>query len=343
VRESLRTLGLVVRTSLRVDPWRSIGSFLSEGLGGLAYPLIGLWVKLIVDGAVRGELGLALTGALGLAVLNGGGLMLLQGLGTRMRLTLMERVGFEFQRQLSQITATLPGLEHHERPEYLDKLQLLREAQQFLGGAANSIAVGLMNLIRFGGTLVLLAVLHPVLLLLPVFALPLALIQGRHQRVMRRVEEETAPYARLGQHLFGLGLEAGAAKEIRTSGLRSELLRRHRETVRRSIDPRIRATWRLSALSSVGWGVFASGFVAAIAFVTWRASQGLATEGDVIMALMVSQQVSGHVSGLVFTLTWLQQALRNAARLVWLIDYSKGVTAPGTEVGAARPDDGVGV
>lgn len=340
MREALRSLSLVLRTAFRADPWRSIASFVAEGIGGLSYPLNGLWLKLITDGAVRGDLGLALTGALAMATLQGAS-MLLQGFGTRMRLTLMERTGFEFQRLLTKISAELPGLEHHERPEYLDRLQLLRDAQTFLGGSANSIAVGLTNLIRFGGTLVLLAVLHPILLLLPLFAVPLVLAQARHQRVMRRVEERTAPDARLARHFFGLGLDAGAAKETRVFGLRSELSRRHRDAMLRSIEPRISAEWRTSILSVGAWVVFGVAFVGGIAFVASRASMGDGTPGDVVMAITVSQQVSGQLGGLVFVLSWLQQALRNAARLVWLVDYAKEATASGDAVAPDRLRDGI--
>ena len=93
-------------------------------------------------------------------------------------------------------------------------------------------------------TMVLLATVRPVLLLLPLFAIP-AMIGGRWaQSHVDGAKERTAETARMSRHLLQLLTQAGPAKEIRVFGLGDELRRRQREAWDASTEELSRAELR---------------------------------------------------------------------------------------------------
>src|SRR5206468_8559281 len=90
------------------------------------------------------------------------GTSLLMVVLARVRFGLQERVGLLLDRRLLALVAGMPGLEHHERPEYRDKLELLRTDRSALGGALGAV-VGMSSVAAQAiGTAALLARLHPV-------------------------------------------------------------------------------------------------------------------------------------------------------------------------------------
>src|SRR5215467_7480083 len=54
-------------------------------------------------------------------------LWLLATLGTRLEIRFRERATVVLEAHVARLHAAVPGIEHHERPEYLDRLQLLRD------------------------------------------------------------------------------------------------------------------------------------------------------------------------------------------------------------------------
>ena len=128
-------------------------------------------MKLIVDGAMRHDLRLLAWGAAGITatrVL----WFVATWTGGWMRNRLIEEVGFALDRELATLAAGLPGLEHHERADYQDRMELLRQQQGMLGGALNSLLYTANVVVGAVSTLVTLAFVSPWLLLLIPFALP---------------------------------------------------------------------------------------------------------------------------------------------------------------------------
>ena len=322
MRDSLRALRLVASTALRADPWRALAVLVLEPLGAATGPLLALWLKHLTDGVVAGDrrgvvlASAALAGSLALMWLAGGA-------GNRMRLTLAERVGFAFDRRLAELSAGLDTIEHHERPDYQDRLALLRDQQGALGAGVNAVVQGVRTLVPVVLTMALLAALHPALVLLPAFAVPSFLVLSAAQRWQRRAEEESASSRRLGRHLYELTLTAGPAKELRVFGLRDEIMARHRAAWLDSHRVGIAAQRRTSLWSALGLAVFALGFAGAVALVVQRAVAGQATAGDVLLAVGLARQVNASVTQTVFTISGLQQSLRAAGRLLWLVDYAR--------------------
>ncbi|HYR06408.1 MAG TPA: hypothetical protein VEQ60_01490, partial [Longimicrobium sp.] len=224
MREQWRAVALLVRTAWRTDPWRSAGLLL-EPIGNLRVPLFGVSLKLMTDGAIAHDARLLGLGA--------GGIVLTRVLGfmggwsaSWIRTRLSEEVGFALDRQISTLTSALPGLEHHERPDYQDRLELLRKGQGVLGGALNTLIFTANTIVMGVGTLVGLAWVSPWLLLLIPFTLPAIPIAAVKQRWFRATEERSAEPSRRVGHLQWLTVDRNAGMELRVFGLQREILGR---------------------------------------------------------------------------------------------------------------------
>src|SRR5690606_16156180 len=126
--------------------------------------------------------------------------------------------------ELIQLANGSAGLEHHERPDYADKLQVLRQELQRTGWSSMEAlmsTVGLAAAVTL--TAVLLARIDPWLLLLPLAALPPVLLGRRAELGLARARQEAAEPTRRARHLFTLAVEAGPAKELRLFGLGPEI------------------------------------------------------------------------------------------------------------------------
>ncbi|MGH3486329.1 MAG: hypothetical protein ACRDP8_00220, partial [Actinopolymorphaceae bacterium] len=122
----LRTLWFTVRVSVRSHPALAAGGLLLLPVGWVTGSLGALWLKYFVDGAIGHD-----TGLVGLAA----GLLVVtqvvgwaaDGLGTRLQQTFHEKAGIIFEERLIRASAGMNGIEHLERPAYVDKLDPLRK------------------------------------------------------------------------------------------------------------------------------------------------------------------------------------------------------------------------
>lgn len=334
--EAAKALRLLTATIFRADPLRATAAIVLEVSGGLGYILLPIGLKMLADGVVQSDAPLLLSAAAAMAALQAIH-WLGQGFGTRLRLTLLERVGFAFDREVTELTANLPGIEHHERPEYQDRLQLLREAQGALGNGANDL-VNFLNygVARTAGALAVLASVHPLLAALPLFGLPLVWTEARSQRRLARADEESTGLRRLARHLHELCLHAGPGKELRIFGLQDEVPARQRVAWLSAEGVRLSSRWRSSVERAASWLIFGLGFAGAVMYAANLALRGLASAGDVLLTVALAAQVTGHVQTAVLALAALGQAVRDTSRLVWLRDYA---VHERSSIGHVRPPD----
>src|SRR5579872_3581199 len=122
----LRGYRLLISLTFKVAP-RQAATFLMCGvIMALATPVMALGSKLLVDAAIAHDFGRAITVAVAMSLF--AGLSLINTLYyVDVMFTVAERAGATIDRRLMELMAGIPGLEHHERPEYLDRLDLLRE------------------------------------------------------------------------------------------------------------------------------------------------------------------------------------------------------------------------
>src|SRR5882757_1401548 len=202
MRELLRRMALIARMSIRTDPLRSLGA-LAEPLGGVFQMLLGLWVKLLVDGVMRHDEARAVTGAVCIAA----SMLLYFGtglLGNLARVALAERVGFAFDRQIAEMTARIPSLEPFERADYADELQILRQNRALLGGSLNSLLYTFTTALRAITAVVMLTAVDPRLLLLLAAAVPAVIGARLRYRWDKAAEDASASHGRLARHLIRL-------------------------------------------------------------------------------------------------------------------------------------------
>jgi len=99
--------------------------------------------------------------------------------------------------------ASVATIAHQERPEYLDRLSMLRnQGVSVLDHMYMSVFSTLGWILRLGITMALLASIHPALMLLTVCAVPTVLTSTWRPAVERYAQERGAQSNRLARHLF---------------------------------------------------------------------------------------------------------------------------------------------
>jgi ATP-binding cassette subfamily B protein len=318
---ALRGLGVGLGTSYRADRARTLGVFAMSLVTALAGVLTAWFVKVIVDAAARGDESAALAGAAGVAGVVGLG-MLASASRTRMLFPLKEHTALALDQQLVDLAGGAVTIEHHERPAFLDQVDVLRREGHVLASSALNVAVGLEVVVEALATGVLLALVEPALLAIPLFALPSLWAGARAERVRQQALDQSANDIRRARHLFELATSAAPGKELRVYGLGDELLARHRSAWARA-DATLDRAARLSLLWTVGgWLVFAAGYAAAILLVVRSAVEGSATVGDVVLALTMVAQINEQVAGAVGSVSALSRTVRVAGRYVWLAEWA---------------------
>ena len=316
-----RAAALLVRTAWRADPWRSVGLLL-EPAAGLGIPLFAWFLGLVTDGALGGDARLLAIGVAGIA---GTRLLWFAGTwtGAWIRNRLAEEVGFALDREIATLVSTLPGVEHHERPDYQDRLELLRQEHGVLGTSLNTLVYTANTVVAGVGTLVALALVSPWLLLLVPFALPALPLAAVQQRWLKAAEDRSAAPARLARRLQALTTDRAAGIELRVFGLQREVLGRFHAAWRASRAQVLAARARGAALDCAAEVLFLAAFGGSVALMLWRARRGLASAGEVVTAVYLGQQVMSSVVEPVRRVAGLGEVLRAAGRLLWLQDYAR--------------------
>ncbi|HEX2046778.1 MAG TPA: ABC transporter ATP-binding protein [Acidimicrobiales bacterium] len=319
LRRSARLLWDALRRDQPAKAATAVALDVAVGMGGNV--LVGLWLKLIVDAAGAGEsrtvvlAALALAGSLAfsgtVSVWSGA---LFQDLHESSSLVLMQDV--------MRLSAGVPGIEHHERPEYADRLTLLRNQSRLLTSFVATWGHGISLAVRICVTAVLLASVHPLLLALPLLALPSVWTGARANRIVEEATEATAERVRQQDHLFELATAPAPGKELRIFALGDEVIGRHDEVWEDVTSAMAGAKLRSGLVRTVGWLLFAAGYISAIVFAVGLAASGSATTGDVLLVIALASDVSGQVSRAVGLATESAGIYRAVQRLLWLRDYA---------------------
>jgi ATP-binding cassette, subfamily B, bacterial len=223
------------------------------------------------------------------------------------------------ERELIEMTNGSAGLEHHERPEYADKLQVLRQELHRAGwGSMEGLLNSLGLLVAISITAILLARLNPLLLLLPLAAVPPLLLGRRAESIVNGARERSAPPSRHAKHLFELVANAASAKELRVGGLQSELRSRQRRAWDDASDLLWRGERRAVVLRTGGELFFAVAYVLGTLLVLRDAVAGRRGVGDVLLVLTLASQVNQQVTSSVATLQEMQRTGRVMGNVRWV-------------------------
>ena len=163
----LRALGRVILMSFRIDPWRALAVMALTILTAVSFPIVGIALKGMVDAVGRHDQAGVIYSA-GLLGFGRGFLIAAAFPQFVIMSTLNEKVAHHIDRQIVDLTSGIPGLEHHERPEYADKVQLLTTQRYLIGQPAFALFQGLSALLQLAATVLVLGRVHPLLLLVPI-------------------------------------------------------------------------------------------------------------------------------------------------------------------------------
>lgn len=281
--------------------------------------LLALWLKFLADGVLAGRRWLAMTAALGLGA-SAAATWFLRLISDRTRRRFRDRVTIALESHVARLQASVATIEHHERPEYLDRLAVLRNQVFVLDHMYWSLFTTCGWILRLGITLALLVSIHPALALLAAFALPAILTSTWRPGVERTAEEQGASANRMARHLFEVATTAPPGKEVRVTRIGDRLVRQRREVWERWYE-RVAAARRDSAMwHALAWAVFGAAFVTAVVYVS---SVLKAPAGDVLLVLAAGSRLSAYVAATVGEIGFLRGIwLDGSRRLAWLEDYA---------------------
>lgn len=254
---------------------------------------------------------------------------------------LMDRVRLYISIRIAEFVNRVPGIEHFERPDYLKELDLIEWNRGLLASGPRLSLDALRMILRGGTAAVLLGTVHPVLLVLPLFAAAPAFCDAWSVRIRQRCEERVGELRRLADQLFALAATAGPAKELRIFGLGAELERRHDELAEDVRRQTVRAAVIGAILGAFGWLVFCAGFLGGIWLVLSQAIDGRATAGQVVMAVVVGQQVRLYLQQAAGTFGQLFTTARTAQRILWLEDFAGAHADRGSASVPSRLERGI--
>jgi ATP-binding cassette, subfamily B, bacterial len=323
---ALSSMWRLCKLGYRQEPRLMLASFVLSQLSALPDALLALWLWLLGKGFLEHRTELMQAAAVGLAV-SATATWFLRTVSTRVQRRFRDKVTIALESHVARLQATVATVAHHERPEYLDRLSMLRNQVFVLDHMYMSLFSTLGWILRLGVTMALLASVHPALLLLAVFAIPTVVTSAWRPQVERIAQERGAQAGRLARHLFTIATTAPPGKEVRVTGIGERLVTDRRAAWERWYGPVAAARWGSALWLALGWAIFGLAYVGAIVFVS---SYLGAPASGVLLVLAAGARLSGYIGATVGEIGFLRGFwMDGSRRLAWLEDYAASVAAAG--------------
>jgi ATP-binding cassette subfamily B protein len=295
-------------------------------LAALPDALLALLLALLARGVLQRQGILVSVAAVGLAI-SVAATWLLRTVSTRVQRRFRDKVTIALEAHVAGLQASVATIAHQERPDYLDRLAMLRNQVFVLDHMYVSLFTFGGWILRLSVTLVLLASIHPALLLLAVLGLPPAFTSLWRPRIERIAQDAGAQAHRLAAHLFTVATTAAPGKEVRLTGIGDRLVGGRRELWERGHAPLARARAVSAAWHSLAWALFGAAYVGAIVFVAYGLE---APASAVLLVLAAGSRLSAYIGATMSELGFLTGFwMEGARRLAWLEDYAAAVSAAG--------------
>lgn len=328
---AIRALPSVLFLGFRADPARAVISLVLSLMYYAASPLTAAGVAMVVAAVLEREQSIAVQGLILLSALQ---LLGSAGVSFAVRMELRERTSHLLDRRLIGLAGGLPRLEHHETPEYADRIEVVRQQRGLLAASMDVATQVLAGLISMLITIGILASLDPRLVVLPIFAAPAVWAANKTAALEVDFLYATAQRKRLRNHIYEVATTAPAASEVRLYQFQNTLLQRHRDIWRDLERERVRILVKSQILTTLGWAAFATGFVIALLIMVIEATNGRASIPDVVLTLTLATVVRGELRAFSQLVTVLMRCGRAAVGYRWLDDYAQSREALGM---AERP------
>jgi ATP-binding cassette, subfamily B, bacterial len=328
----------VMKLGYRHEPGMLVASFALSQLAALPDALLALWLTLLGKGVLSGDRRLLLGAALGLG-LTATATWFLTTVSTRVQRRFRDKVTIALEAHVARLQAEIATIAHQERPEYLDRLSVLRNQVFVLDHMYMSVFSTCGWILRLGVVVALLMSIHPALVVLAAFALPTVFTSTWRPGVERTAEERGASAGRLARHLFVTATTAPPGKEVRVTRIGERLIQERRETWERWYGPVAAARRRSAVWHALAWTIFGGAYVGAIVFV----SSGLhAPAGDVLLVLAAGSRLSAYIGATVGEIGFLRGIwLDGSQRLAWLEDYAASLVASADQPAPPRLREGI--
>jgi ATP-binding cassette subfamily B protein len=321
---ALSSMWRLCKLGYRHEPRLMLAAFVLSQLAALPDALLALWLWLLGKGVIERSSGLVRVAAIGLGV-SAAATWLLRTVSTRVQRRFRDKVTIALESHVARLQASVVTIAHHERPDYLDRLAMLRNQIFVLDHMYMSVFATVGWILRLGVTIALLMSIHPALALLAVFALPTVFTSTWRPAVERTAQEQGAQAHRLARHLFTIATTAPPGKEVRVTGIGERLISQRRaawERWYRAVSP---VRWTSAAWHTLAWAVFGSAYVGSVIFVSSRSGS---SAGDVLLVLAAGSRLSAYIGATVGEIGFLRGFwMDGSRRLAWLEDYAASLVA----------------
>src|ERR1700722_12729680 len=316
---ALASMWRLCKLGYQHEPGLLLAAFFLALLAALPDALLALWLKMLGQGVLEGRNGLVYAAAV-LLGLSAAATWFLRTVSTRVQRGFRDKVTIALESHVARLQASVATIAHQERPDYLDRLSVLRDHVFVLDHMYMSLFSTCGWILRLGVTVALLMSIHPALVLLAAFALPTVLTSSWRPADERAAQERGAQFRRLARHLFATATTATPGKEVRVTGIGQRLMTERRAAWERWYGPVSTARLGSAAWHALAWAVFGGAYVGAVVFV----SSGLnASAGDVVLVLAAGSRLSAYIGATVGEIGFMRGIwLDGARRLAWLEDYA---------------------
>ncbi len=315
---ALITMARTLRHAYRAEPGMAIGVLVLSVASTVPGALLAVWLKLVVDGVTQDSRALLIGGTAGVAG-SSVAIWLLRLASSRATRRFRMKVGVALETHVADLQASVDTIEHQERPEYLDRLAVLRESVYQLDHMLLALVDSVSALTCLALTLIVLMTVSPWMALLALAAVPTVLVSSWRSGAVRAAEESAAPDQRLYRHLFTLGSSAGPAKELRVTGNQQDVVSRWAAAWASWYRTMSATQWAGGLWQAAAWGVFALGYVGV---VYWTVDGLHASAGDVVLVVTAGGRLGQYVAMTVGEVDFVRLWLDACRRLGWLETYA---------------------
>ena len=316
---AIRSMWRLCRLGFHYEPALMGVAFVLTLLAALPDALLALWFKLLTEGLLQHRSALLGLAAAGLGV-SAVATWFLQTLSTRLQRRFRDKVTIALESHVARLQASISTIAHQERPEYLDRLSVLREQVFTLDHMYMSVFATAGWILRLAVTIALLATVNPVLVTLALFAIPTVAATSWRPAIERAAQERGGQADRLARHLFMLSTTAAPGKEIRVLGTGRDLAGRRRSSWEQWYGPVAASRTGSSMWYAGGWAIFAAAYVGAIVLV---ATGNHASASAAVLVLAAGSRLSSYVGATVSEIGFLRGIwMDGSRRLAWLEDYA---------------------
>ncbi|MGW8526894.1 ABC transporter ATP-binding protein [Nocardiopsis sp. NPDC055824] len=315
---SWRGLGRTLRLGWTASPGLIAVAFATTIAASLPDVLIAAALALLADAVLSGEQ----VGVISAAVLLGALAVmswLLRLLSERANRRFADRTAVFMEAHVVRLQSSVPSLEHHERPSYVDRVQLVRDHADTLSEVYQELFQVVGAVLRLILTMALLMTVHPLLGLLGLFAVPTAVVSHWRGGVEHALEERLGHHERLARHFFLLGTNASPGRELRVARAGERVRRGRHQAWAARHRAMARARWTTTLWQTAALTVFGCAFAGSVAGVALNGGSA----AEVVLLLTAGGRLAQYLGQALSQVHFLRTIwLEGGRRLLWLEELS---------------------